>query len=65
MDIPLELPPEEMARVALEEDHEFLHLDGVFTEDLTKVWLDYKREREIDAVRLRPHSYEFFLYFDA
>jgi glutamine synthetase len=36
----------------------------VFTQDVIDVWLEYKREREIDALRLRPHPYEFHLYFD-
>jgi glutamine synthetase len=49
---------------ALEEDHEFLLKGDVFTEDLIRMWIDYKREREIDIVRLRPHPAEFALYFD-
>jgi glutamine synthetase len=49
---------------ALEDDHEFLLRDGVFTEDLIEVWLDYKRKQEVDYVRLRPHPGEFALYFD-
>ncbi|MDH7576975.1 MAG: type I glutamate--ammonia ligase [Bacillota bacterium] len=49
---------------ALEADHDFLLKGGVFTPDLLDVWIRYKREREIDAVRLRPHPYEFHLYFD-
>jgi len=36
----------------------------VFTPDVIQVWLDYKRENELDAVRLRPHPHEFALYFD-
>ncbi|NPV91222.1 MAG: type I glutamate--ammonia ligase [Firmicutes bacterium] len=71
-----ELPPEELAKIkqvpgsleealdALEQDHEFLLRGGVFTPDLIDTWIRYKREREIDAVRLRPHPYEFYLYFD-
>ena len=50
---------------ALEEDHEFLLRGDVFTLDLINMWLEYKREREVDEMRLRPHPYEFFLYFDA
>jgi glutamine synthetase len=50
---------------ALEKDNEFLTRGDVFTPDLIETWLDYKRIRELDAVRLRPHPYEFFLYFDA
>ena len=36
----------------------------VFTRDVIRTWVDYKRAKEIDAVRLRPHPYEFYLYFD-
>jgi glutamine synthetase len=49
---------------ALEKDHKFLLEGGVFTQDVIDVWIEYKREKEIDAVRLRPHPYEFYLYFD-
>ena len=49
---------------ALEDDHEFLLKGGAFTEDLIETWLDYKRKKEVDAVRLRPHPHEFALYFD-
>jgi glutamine synthetase len=49
---------------ALEADHEFLLRDGVFTEDLIRTWIDWKRENEIDVVRLRPHPAEFSLYYD-
>ena len=71
-----ELTPEEQAKLqtvpgsleealqALEEDHEFLLKGGVFTQDVIDVWLEYKREVEIDPVRLRPHPWEFYLYFD-
>jgi glutamine synthetase len=48
----------------LEEDHEFLLKGDVFTEDNLRLWIDYKREREVNAMRLRPHPYEFALYFD-
>lgn len=54
----------EEALDALEKDHEYLLRGGVFTEDLIETWLEYKREHECDAVRLRPHPYEFYLYFD-
>jgi glutamine synthetase len=54
----------EKAIDALEQDHEFLLKGDVFTKDVLEVWIDYKREREIDEVRLRPHPYEFHLYFD-
>ena len=72
-----DLPPEEAAKLkqvpgslpevldALEADHEFLLKGDVFTPDLIEMWLDYKRTREIDELRLRPHPYEFYLYFDA
>lgn len=49
---------------ALEKDHDFLLQGDVFTPDLLDVWIAYKREKEIDAIRLRPHPYEYFLYFD-
>jgi glutamine synthetase len=49
---------------ALEKDHEFLLKGDVFTRDLIGTWIEYKRERELDAVRLRPVPYEFFLYYD-
>jgi glutamine synthetase len=49
---------------ALEADHEFLMKGDVFTEDAIYTWLDYKRENEVDPVRLRPHPYEFALYYD-
>lgn len=49
---------------ALERDHEFLLRGDVFTKDIIATWMDYKREREVDAVRLRPVPYEFFLYYD-
>ena len=77
LDIDLyELEPEEVAKVkqvpgsldkvleALEGDHEFLTKGDVFTVDVLETWMRYKREREIDPVRLRPHPYEFFLYYD-
>jgi glutamine synthetase len=37
---------------------------GVFTDDLIETWIDYKRVEEGDAVRLRPHPWEFALYYD-
>ena len=49
---------------ALEADHEFLTKGGVFSEDLIQTWIDYKRENEVDVVRLRPHPAEFALYYD-
>lgn len=71
-----ELPEEEAGKIktvpgsldealkALEEDHDFLLKGGVFTRDLMDAWIEYKREKEVDAVRLRPHPYEFYLYYD-
>jgi len=50
---------------ALERDQEFLLKAGVFTQDVIDTWISYKRENEIDPVRLRPHPWEFHLYFDA
>jgi glutamine synthetase len=49
---------------ALEEDHEYLLQGDVFTPDLIESYVNYKREEEIDPVRLRPHPHEFSLYFD-
>jgi glutamine synthetase len=49
---------------ALEADHDFLLKGDVFTEDLIQIWVDYKREREVDFIRLRPHPGEFALYYD-
>ena len=72
-----ELPPEEASNVpqvpgslaealdALEADHDFLLKGGVFTADLIEGWIKLKREREVDPLRLRPHPYEFYLYYDA
>jgi len=71
-----DLPPEELAKVpsvpgsleealdALEEDHDFLLAGGVFTEELIEDWIAYKRIHEVDAVRLRPHPWEFKMYYD-
>jgi glutamine synthetase len=55
--------PEALA--ALEADHEFLLAGHVFTRDVLETWVDYKRSKEIDPMRLRPHPYEFYLYYDA
>ena len=69
-----ELPPDEHAEVkqvpasleavldALEADHDYLLAGDVFTEDLIQTWIELKRA-EIDAIRLRPHPYEFDLYY--
>ncbi len=52
------------ALTALENDHEFLLRGDVFTQDAVDTWIEYKRKREVDPVRMRPHPYEFMLYFD-
>src|SRR5437588_9517602 len=71
-----DLPPEEMAQVpqvpgsleavldALEGDHKFLLTGDVFTQDVIDTWIDFKRSRELDEVRLRHHPWEFYLYYD-
>ena len=43
---------------------DFLLQGGVFTPDVIDTWIAYKRAKEIDPVALRPHPYEFFLYYD-
>ena len=48
----------------LEADHDFLMKGDVFTKDAIEMWINYKRTKEVDALRLRPHPYEFFLYYD-
>jgi glutamine synthetase len=71
-----ELPPEEAAEIkqlpgslnevldALEADHSFLLKGDVFTKDLIETWIEYKRKNEVDPIRLRPHPWEFALYFN-
>jgi glutamine synthetase len=71
-----DLPPAELAKVpqvpssleealdALENDNAYLKAGGVFTDDLIETWIDYKRKNEVDAIRLRPHPWEFNLYYD-
>jgi glutamine synthetase len=54
----------EEALDALENDHEFLLNGDVFTADVIHYWIKYKRENEVDAIRVRPHPYEFCMYFD-
>jgi glutamine synthetase len=49
---------------ALEADHEFLLKGDVFTKDVIEMWLDYKREHEVQASRLRPTPFEYHLYYD-
>jgi glutamine synthetase len=55
--------PEALA--ALEADHKFLLAGDVFTPDVLETWIEMKRAKEIDPMRLRPHPYEFYLYYDA
>jgi len=71
-----DLSPEELAKIpstpgsledaleCLEKDHEFLTVGGVFTEDLINTWIQYKLDNEVNPMRLRPHPYEFSLYYD-
>lgn len=71
-----DLPPEELAKIpsapgdleqalmALKEDHEFLLKGDVFTKEVIDTWISYKMEKEVTAVRSRPHPHEFFLYYD-
>ena len=71
-----DLPPEELAKVphtpgslrealmALEADHEYLLKGDVFTQDVIETWVSYKMENEVQAVDLRPHPWEFALYYD-
>jgi glutamine synthetase len=71
-----DLPPEELAKVpttpgsldealnALADDHEYLLKGSVFTEDVIETWIDYKMVNEVQAMALRPHPYEFFMYYD-
>ena len=49
---------------SLEMDHKFLTEGGVFTNDLIETYIGYKRENEVNALSLRPHPFEFFLYYD-
>ncbi|HEY4931585.1 MAG TPA: type I glutamate--ammonia ligase [Terriglobales bacterium] len=71
-----DLGPEELAKVpsmpgsldaaldALSRDCQFLMKGDVFTEEMLNTYIDYKREKEVDALRLRPHPYEFMMYYD-
>ncbi len=70
------LPPEELKDIPtmpatlkealdeLEKDNEFLLRGNVFTEDFLSVWITYKRHREVEEIAMRPHPYEFVLYYD-
>ena len=62
--VPLTPASLEEAMDALEADHDFLLKGDVCSKDLVEAWIDYKRTEEIDALRLRPHPYEFALYYD-
>jgi glutamine synthetase len=55
----------EAALDALESDHAFLLEGDVFTTGLIEAYIRYKRENEVDAIRMRPHPWEFALYHDA
>jgi glutamine synthetase len=71
-----DLSPEELSKIpstpgslegaleALEKDHSFLTESGVFTEDFIQTWISYKLDNEVNPMRLRPHPYEFSLYYD-
>jgi glutamine synthetase len=71
-----DLSPEELSKIpstpgsldaaleALEKDHAFLTEPGVFTEDFINTWITYKLDNEVNPMRLRPHPYEFALYYD-
>jgi glutamine synthetase len=48
----------------LDQDHAFLLKGDVFTRDVLDTWAEYKTEQEINPLRLRPHPYEFHLYYD-
>ncbi len=72
-----DLTPEELSKIPstpgsleaalenLEKDHEFLISSGVFTEDFIANWIEFKLDNEVNPLRLRPHPYEFSLYYDA
>ncbi|MBP1689716.1 MAG: glnA [Deltaproteobacteria bacterium] len=55
----------DLALKHLEDDHDFMLKGDVFTEDVIETWIEYKKTKEIDPIRLRPHPYEFSLYYDA
>src|SRR6195256_1081078 len=54
----------EEALTELSKDHKFLTEGGVFTEEFIELWINYKKKNESDPVRMRPHPYEFHLYYD-
>jgi glutamine synthetase len=55
----------EAALEALKADHEFLLKGDVFTQDVIDTWIDYKMDKEVNPIKLRPVPFEFMLYFDA
>jgi glutamine synthetase len=71
-----DLPAEEKAKIPqvpgsladalahLKKDHDFLTRGDVFTSDVLETWIDYKRVKEVEAINLRPHPYEFMMYYD-
>ena len=72
-----DLSPEELKHVpslpgsleeslrALERDHDFLLKGDVFSQEIIELWINYKMKNEVQAIRMRPHPYEFALYYDA
>jgi len=50
---------------ALEKDNDFLTAGDVFTDDLVEMWINWKRKEELKPLSLRPHPYEFHLYYDS
>ena len=71
-----DLPPEELEKIPhtpgslgealknLEKDHDFLLKGDVFTSDVIDTWIEYKHKNEVQALNLRPHPWEFALYYD-
>jgi glutamine synthetase len=54
----------EQALESLDRDHAFLTRGGVFTDDVIRTWIEYKLDNEVNELKLRPHPYEFYLYYD-
>lgn len=52
-----------VALSALEEDHDYLTVGGVFGAEQIAHWVKAKRD-ELSQVRRRPHPYEFSLYYN-
>ena len=55
---------DEALDVHLRQIKTFMLKGDVFTQDLIDTWIDYKRENEVDQLRLRPHPYELYMYYD-